>query len=619
MRYRFAVRRLFLAGGLRWLLLALLLVPALSGADIPPPPSEGDHPVMAPKPDFTLEVLVDFLDDAAWADHPLTEKDIDGMMRVLAKAGVKRVGWAYYGDGHGGLLFPDFKDGACDWANVKATYRQLGNPLRVAVEAGHRHGLEVYAYYKPYETGVALVMPDGAPEAKDNGRLRHQGGFLCVLDPFVVDHPDLRIKRRTDDLPAGDMSEPLTVLKLYKRDDAPTRITREHLQIWTSPRNFQYKQLTTPFTFTETFEPAPRDIVDQHGVVITKRGASRRVLRLGGLQITDPYVLVTTDYLEGTPDFDNAGTAMLTALDKRGRVIPGEIATGGGVWLSRYVDFRQWGLIFDYGWGRSVVRLDESNLTGHHGLIAFARGKNAYLPAALCETEPAVRAYWLHCVDEMLAAGVDGIDIREENHSTHTDQPEDYGYNPAVLQRCRPGYDTRAEMMLVRGDAYTEFLRQVKRRTKARGKVLRYHLNMDYFRPDPPPDRAPAYPANLTFDWQRWLDEGLLDAAVLRSYHHRAAMRTDTFGAQMVDACRERNLPVSFNHHVFTGDPWYLEEAKKVAADYRFAGLILYEAHSFLRTKEDGSCYFTLDIAKQICAALRPPPAEPAEEKKEKE
>ena len=52
--------------------------------------------------EFKLEVLVDFIDDALLADHPLHERDIDALMRVLAEAGVRRVSWAYYGDGHGG-------------------------------------------------------------------------------------------------------------------------------------------------------------------------------------------------------------------------------------------------------------------------------------------------------------------------------------------------------------------------------------------------------------------------------------------------------------------------------------------------------------------------------------
>ena len=138
-----------------------------------------------------------------------------------------------------------------------------------------------------------------------------------------------------------------------------------------------------------------------------------------------------------------------------------------------------------------------------------------------------MQGYWLRCVEEMLAAGVDGIDIREENHSTHTDEPQAYGFNHVVLARCRAGHDLQSEVARVRGEAYTDFLRQAKARLSAGGARLRYQLNMDYFRPAPPACRALAFPANLHFDWQCWLAERLFDEAVLRSYHYRTAMLSD--------------------------------------------------------------------------------------------
>jgi len=49
----------------------------------------------------------------------------------------------------------------------------------------------------------------------------------------------------------------------------------------------------------------------------------------------------------------------------------------------------------------------------------------------------------------------------------------------------------------VRGDAYTEFLRQAKRMIAARGKRMRILLHLDFFRPDPPNNRLLAFPANM--------------------------------------------------------------------------------------------------------------------------
>ncbi|HOS42634.1 MAG TPA: hypothetical protein PK794_03000 [Armatimonadota bacterium] len=551
---------------------------------------------------FTLEVLVDFLDDALRADHVWRARDVDGLMRALAELGVRRVSWAYYADERGGWRMPEFADGESSWARATATYRSLGHPLRVAVEAGHRYGMEVYAYYKPYETGVAMVAPEGSPEARTSGLLPHAGGRLCALDPFVVAHPHLRIQRRADDLPEG--TGPICAIRLVKRDDAPTRVTAGHLQLWASVDNYRYERAAVPFTLTETVEPAPRDVADCGGAAVTRRGDPVRVLTLSGFRLDDPYLLVTTDFPDGPADFAHSGTALITALDAEGREVPGCIATGAGAWLAGKVDFRRWGLIFDYGWGSAVIALDAPNASGRDGFIAFARGRNPYLPAALCETEPAVQAFWLACLDAALDAGVDGVDFREENHCTHTDEPDAYGFNPVVLSRVTPGEDLRAAAARVRGEAYTAFLRAAKARLSARGVRLRYHLNMDHFRQDPPPCRALAYPANLHFDWRRWMAEGLLDEAVLRSYQLRRTMLTDAVGAEMIAQCRAQGIPIAFNHHVFDDDPWYLDEARRVIADGRFAGLILYENNNFTRTDAAGNCRVTLDVVRRICEEM---------------
>ena len=104
------------------------------------------------KSQFRLEALVDFPDDAL--KTVITPAYIDAMMAKLREMGVTRVSWGYYGDGHGGYMFPsELND---QWHNYAQTLRVLENPLRVAVEAAHCHEMELYAYYKPYETGPGI-------------------------------------------------------------------------------------------------------------------------------------------------------------------------------------------------------------------------------------------------------------------------------------------------------------------------------------------------------------------------------------------------------------------------------------------------------------------------------
>jgi hypothetical protein len=545
---------------------------------------------------FWLEAYTDFPDDALITPVAITPSHLDAMMQRLKELGVRRVSWGYYGDGHGGMLIPTGYDagGGSNWKMYDDTYRGLGNPLKVAVEAGHRHGLEVYAYFKPYETGPDLSFPEGSPQAKTMGLLPQIGVMLGWLDPFVKAHPELRIKRRTDDLPPGVDQAVVTSIRLIKKDDSPTRITKEHLQIWTSNANWQYQQAKVDFAFSEEVEKAPRQVRDQQGNVLTAAGQPVRILTLSGLKLTDKYVMVTTDFADGQPDFVNSGTALVEVIDARGRVIPVEVASGATIWCANLQNFRTAGLNFGYGWGASPIALDAPNASGKKGLIAFARGRNRSLPGALCETEPEVQKFWMECLEEMIAAGVDGVDFRDENHSTHTDYPEDYGFNEVILKQCDglKGEALIAKIAEVRGQAYTEFLRQCRKRLAAAGKRMRYNLQMDWLRPDRPADRAPAYPANMNWEWSKWIDEGLMDEAIFRFFHMQyAEALADPVSREIVERCRRRAIPVTFNQYISSGAKEGAdvpEQVRRVRADGRFSGFILYETSDFIRFDAQG-------------------------------
>ena len=566
--------------------------------------------------------MVDFPDDALTAPHPASAAQIDCLMATLADRGIKRVSWTYYGDDRGGYHMPagiermhpdtplDFDQN--QWANFAATHRQLGNPLRVAVDAAHRHGLEIYAYFKPYETGISIVLPEGSPQAERFGLLPHIGGQLAWLDPFVVEHPELRIRRRTDDIPQDVNTARIGSIALTKSDDGPTRITADHLQIWTSEDNYQYTQRDIEFTCDERVEPSPAAVYDVYGNLVTEAGAPVRVLTLSGLDLDARFVLVTTDFTEGEPDFGNAWHRLMTVYDLDGRELPGVFATGTEIWFSRWENFRTGGLTFDTGRGPEVIALDRPNACAaasgttssrHHlfdrpvGYIAYTRGRNAYLPGALCETEPRVREFWLACIASMLDAGVDGIEVRVENHSCHTDTPDDYGYNDVILSQLPDGIPpARSEVARVRGEAYTAFLWDAAALTRAQGKTMRVTLNVDWFREtadDRPGSRKLAYPANIDFQWQRWIDEGLLDAAVLRPFAKPfdGIFQSDPVAQDMIRRCQKAAIPITVNRYVW-GNEGLIDEYRKVRDDSRFAGFILYEVWSYMSLNDDDAWEF---------------------------
>lgn len=548
-----------------------------------------------------LETLVDFVDDAIAAKVPITADHIDALVRLLKQQGVQRVVWIDYGEARGGWRMPTEVFAGPDagaWGlplhNYRATINVVGHPLRAAVAACRRHGLGIYACFKPYEQGVSALIPDGSPLADRIGLLPHLGGKLVALDPFVAAHPELRVRRRRDDSPYNVGGIPVRTIRLVKSDDRPTRITRDHLQIWTSEHNWQYTRLDAPFDVEESVESCPHEVINGHDQVVTRQGRPRRVLTVRVPDLLQKYILVTTDFTDGPPDFANAGTRIMEALGPDGRVIPGVFANEASFIYQVFTrDFRKHGLSFDNGWGDSTVQLDTPNVSGCAGMIAYTRGRNEFLPACLCESEPAVVQHWLRQLDDILSCGVDGVDFREENHCTHTDYSWDYGYNDVVLRHAEQFKSGTLEERIAtaRGVAYTRFLAEASRRIRSRGARARIHLNVDWHRKlGRPACRALAYPGHMDFPWQEWIDDGLFDDVTLRAYHYPfTALFDDPVAKEMMEKSQARGLPIFVPRYIQGGtDGAYAAQYERVRRDGRFAGFQVYEVQTMLTLNAAG-------------------------------
>jgi len=570
---------------------------------------------------FFLETLVDFPDDALSAPCPLNNTHIDNFMKLLSEHGIQRVIWGYYGDGHGGFMMPGIENDPTiiydmnQYGYYAKTIDLLENPLKVAAASAHKYHMELYAYFKPYETGVSGDFPEGSPQARLWGRLYRIGGYLSWIDPFVVKNPHLRIKRRTDDLWNGIESEVIDTIKLTKKDDSPTRIKKENLEIWTSNLNYKYQQKYIDFKFEEIIEKAKKDVYDIYGNLLTKKGDNVRVLVLSGLNIKDKYICITTNFRNGPADFCNAWDCLLTAFNTYGKEIPGVYATGTSIWFPEWEDFRNGGLCFDTGRGPELTYLDLPNkvtpdneyregskkfhLPGQskaQGFIAFARGRNRYLPGGLCETEPEVKNYWLSCINEMIDADVDGIEFRVENHSCHTDTPQDYGFNDVIVKKISEKV-TLEEISKIRTRAYTEFLMCASNLIRSAGKKVRINLNVDWFRPvsERPGRRKLAFPANIDFEWEKWVNEKIMDEAVLRVFAlpFSGIFKEDETAQRMIQACNKKNIPLSVNRYVWNNDE-LANEFLRIFNDHRFSGFILYETWSFIEFEKNGNCRISL-------------------------
>jgi hypothetical protein len=532
--------------------------------------------------------LSDFPDEAIATKHLITESHLRSLMGLLSGEGIKTVTWYYYADADGGHRLPK------SMQSVTNTYKHLGNPLAVAVKAAHAEGLEVFGCLKPYEMGVSKVSPLGSRESQEEGHFELIGGKLVWADPFVAEHPECCIQHRTSAIPEPNRDEPIHTIRLFKSNDQPTRIKKENLQIWASPNNFQYKQLDVEFELEQVFETAPKDVDTLSRGRVSNKGDRVLVLELSGLNLTDPYVLVTTNIASGKGDFSNASTSMLRAYDKQGDEIIGCFANGMPIFNAPRANFRTWGLMFDTGYGLRTCTLDTNSAGGNRGLIAFARGRALRLGAP-CESEPAVQEYWLKCVEHILDTGADGVEFRLENHSTHTDFPHEYGYNQAVLDRLEdPKNATSEQVAKVRGDAYTEFLLKAKELIKARGKKMRLNFEVDSLRSDIPAKRLLAYPANMELQWRRWIEQVAPDEAVIRHYGLTFdQIMEDARTTEIVSMLTERNIPVFFNRYMRSHEHGrFLSDIDAIRARPEYVGYVFYEIAAFVNYNSDGTCSF---------------------------
>ena len=566
---------------------------------------------------FVLTATVDFPDDVGRGAY--TPELLDELMATFAGIGVKRIHWLYYGD-----IDPDsyWAGSIFDWMDYgPQTLKAIGEPLAAAVPAAHRHGMEIVGVLKPYDLGASGTVPEGSPDPRATN-LKQIGGTVLFGIPFQQQHRHTLIKRRPFEAPANLHHVAVRKIRLLKAGDSPTRLGKEHLEIWTSTDNYGYERRNVEFTVGEAVEPAPREVLDSFGRVLTTKGAPVRTLTLEGLSITDPYVLLTTNFKDRSADFRNTAVGMIEVYGDEPGPLPISVATRSGLWDSPR-DFRSHGLEFDSGFGHYLCDLDVDNTwekenirwrsVSDDGVIAFARGKNETLPCAPCEAYPEVRKLWSGWVDRILATGVDGLALRLNSHGTFTDEPLEYGFNEPLVEeyRQRFGGDLLADgadlakLAQLRGEHLTSFVHETHAKVRQAGKKMMVHAHPDGYAARPNSRQFFGISANVAFDWRSWFKDGLVDASVMRTSRLAAVpdaspgearraplshILAEPVADEALALAQETDVSMYYNGFVgLMGIDEYLGDLERIYRDERFAGFDLYESAGLLNPSDDGS------------------------------
>ena len=234
--------------------------------------------------EFVLSVTVDFPDDVIYG--PFSIKLIDEIMCQIRYMGASRVYWLYYGDVEqdsywAGNIF--IYNGVFTYG--PKTISDIGEPLRAAVPIAHKYGLEIYGVIKPYNLGMSGSHSEGSNLFDPNG-IQRLGGNVGQVIPFLHKYPHTRMKRKPYYGP--DYSNlNIDRIKLLKKDDSPTRIKVENIQIWASNNNFEYKKIDINPTFKTSIEPAKKKTTDYYGETVTEFGQPISTITLDDISIKE--------------------------------------------------------------------------------------------------------------------------------------------------------------------------------------------------------------------------------------------------------------------------------------------------------------------------------------------
>ncbi len=556
---------------------------------------------------------------------PLTAEIVAAKMRFLAEHGFRRI-YIVAPPPHG----TDYSVSIAPWLKnnfLEASRQNLGEPLKVAVAAAKEAGLEVFVQFKPYEGGGTHTVPHGVEPPSGRNWLECLGGRAVALDPFVVAHPEMRSKRKPCDMRLNTPLEQLEMvfllgrkpgregldkqLRMELRADwpalSPEEAEAQHpvrgVTLYTSQDNAAYAPLDGELRFESRLER--RLLRDANGQLLLPTPQLCRVVTIRGFSTTAPYLAVQLDADEEACRLIPWSESFLTGFDAQGKVLPLTATTTvrPGILTRKYgfenngFEFNELGPFYwDEGWKRAT-------------LVGIARGKDAFVRGDLCEAYPEVRAYWLQQIRDFIEMGCDGVDLRLMSHSSGIPDFTQYGYNAPIeaeyLRRYGHPMEEGAdpfEIMRIRGDFYTQFVREAAELLHASGK----RLSVQFHDFQTMPTLDPTFPA-LGF----WANPKILpnvqellslcDEAVVKDFNW--GVYTPWDASAIKDAAVAAGKPLYVTAYLEQGhdlNPEFLAAAER---DARLAGLVIYEAvyrpgrtqDGIVDLKPDGTPYLVPD------------------------
>lgn len=546
-----------------------------------------DAPRRAKPRDFTVSATYDF-PDCVMANYYTPER-LDREMKLLAGLGIQRLHWIDYSDA------PSFWR-MHYWSHTwPKTRRACGDMLTCAVETAHRNGLQIVTDFKVFDIGINTFFQEGSSTVPDiDGRRK-------VAIPEIAAHPEWTLQANPAWQP--DANFPITRLRFYSKTPLP-KIDTARVALRVSDDNFKYRPYRGPLEVRQGTVDRPHQRWTPAGTVRTEGAERNWYIELRGLNLKTKLAALHIDGADVTAS--QHGFMLVEAFGADGGPAPLTIGTTG------HRDFRDDGYFFWREWPgwnnytepllqERAWRLNDCGLTFQHA---------PNMPTLLEPTFEGARGIWLARIGKMLEAGVDGVCIRTLNHHNGVMAWLNYAFAPAVCETFaglygrapEPTFEDYERIRRIRGEAFTQFLRDAKKLCAAAGKTFSVQLENGI---DVPPHLDTRMQLHL--DYETWFNEGIVDEASLKDWTAHSTWVHE----HVLPLARRRGIPIHVTSRTFSNgcDHDGMATTPQLLTDaYRngFAGFSFYEVQNLVELNPEGyplpKGYVTEAIPRAVAA-----------------
>lgn len=462
--------------------------------------------------------------------------------------------------------------------NYAKTVEHCGDLLKCATEQAHHNGQQLYALYKVFDIGMNVWWFN----EKTPSTVLEMEGLYAPTVPEIAAHPEWTLQSNTAWRRVSAF--PITSIRLFSDEPIPA-ITADLVRLLVSADNRSYDGYTGPFSISQGVQERPNYRWTPAGKVPIEGTTPNWYIEISGLNINEAFAAVQID---SDITLAHRGFMVAEATDANGQEAPLTVATSG------HRDFRDKGYFFFKEWqdwvNSTEAILQRRKWSAKDFGMTFQEAPN--MPTILEPSYEGTRNLWLGRLQSFLEAGVDGIDIRILCHHNGPMAYLKYAFAPAVCETFRGMYgrdpqtthEDYQRIRHIRGDFFTQFLRDAKKLAAARGAKLAAHLEYGIEVPTHYNTRM-----QLFLDYKTWINEGIIDEIQLKYWTAHSPFVHE----QILPIARRQGIPVHIISRCFDNGfdhQGILTTEELIASAYRagFDGFNLYEVDNLIELNAAG-------------------------------